>query len=98
MQNDSTNRQSRLFLALFLSLAVWMGINYFFFPPQTPKPKTADEVSKENSEKEKTTGTTADPKAELKKPSAETTKLIPVKPEDEKKFYSQNRFLLSSFF
>ncbi|WP_039937004.1 membrane protein insertase YidC [Leptospira terpstrae] len=86
MQNDSTNRQSRLFLALFLSLAVWMGINYFFFPPQTPKPKTADEVSKENSEKEKTTGTTADPKAELKKPSAETTKLIPVKPEDEKKF------------
>lgn len=46
MQNDSTNRQGRLFLALFLSLAVWMGINYFFFPPQPPKPKTADEVSK----------------------------------------------------
>lgn len=87
MQNDSTNRQSRLFLALFLSLAVWMGINYFFFPPQTPKPKTADETSKqEGSEKEKLSGNPADPKAELKKPTTETTKLVPVKPEDEKKF------------
>lgn len=86
MQNDSTNRQSRLFLALFLSLAVWMGINYFFFPPQTPKPKVVDEVSKENSDKETKAGNPADPKAELKKPTTETTKLNPVKTEDVKTF------------
>lgn len=54
MQNDSTNRQGRLFLALFLSLAVWMGINYIFFPPQPPKPKAVDEAAKtEGTEKEK---------------------------------------------
>ncbi|EMM72995.1 hypothetical protein LEP1GSC043_1257 [Leptospira weilii str. Ecochallenge] len=30
------DRQSRLFLALILSMGIWMGVNYFFFP-STPK-------------------------------------------------------------
>ncbi len=50
MQNDPTNRQGRLFLALFLSLAVWMGINYVFFPPPPPKPKNIEKDSKETAE------------------------------------------------
>ncbi|XDD50381.1 membrane protein insertase YidC [Leptospira sp. WS92.C1] len=32
------DRQSRLFLALILSMGIWMGVNYFFFPPAPPKP------------------------------------------------------------
>lgn len=85
MQNDTNNRQGRLFLALFLSLAVWMGINYFFFPPQPPKPKTVDETAKtEGTDKDKTV--TPDPKAEIKKATTESPKLKPVKPEEEKKF------------
>lgn len=34
------DRQSRLFLALILSMGIWMGVNYFFFP-STPK-KTSE--------------------------------------------------------
>ena len=30
-------RQGRLLLAIVLSLGVWMGVNYFLFPPQPPK-------------------------------------------------------------
>lgn len=85
MQNDTNNRQGRLFLALFLSLAVWMGINYIFFPPQTPKPKAVTETTKtEGADKEKTA--TTDPKAEIKKATTESPKLKPVKPEEEKTF------------
>ncbi|MDF3819821.1 membrane protein insertase YidC [Leptospira sp. 96542] len=66
MQNDTTNRQGRLFLALFISLAVWMGINYFFFPQQPPKPKvvtetTSDESKKTESEKQANTNATINP-------------------------------------
>ena len=30
-------RQGRLLLAIVLSLGVWMGVNYFIFPPTPPK-------------------------------------------------------------
>ena len=30
-------RQGRLLLAIVLSLGVWMGVNYFLFPPTPPK-------------------------------------------------------------
>ncbi len=39
MQDDTSNRQGRLFLALFISLAIWMGINYLFPPPKPPESK-----------------------------------------------------------
>ncbi|EMO78306.1 hypothetical protein LEP1GSC127_2054 [Leptospira kirschneri str. 200801925] len=31
------DRQSRLFLALILSMGIWMGVNYFFFPNTSTK-------------------------------------------------------------
>ena len=44
------DRQSRLFLAVLLSLGAWMAVNYFFFP--TPPPKKPD-VKKETTTPEK---------------------------------------------
>ncbi|GBF51078.1 preprotein translocase subunit YidC [Leptospira ryugenii] len=62
MQDDTTNRQGRLFLALFISLAIWMGINYLFPPPKPTQPAkktdqkvvTPEEKTKQEKTKEET--------------------------------------------
>ncbi|EMO84278.1 membrane protein insertase YidC [Leptospira santarosai] len=42
------DRQSRLFLALILSMGIWMGVNYFFFPSA---PNKISETKKTNLDK-----------------------------------------------
>ncbi|AVQ11357.1 Membrane protein insertase YidC [Leptospira santarosai] len=42
------DRQSRLFLALILSMGIWMGVNYFFFPSA---PDKTSETKKTNLDK-----------------------------------------------
>ncbi|EMP01424.1 membrane protein insertase YidC [Leptospira santarosai] len=42
------DRQSRLFLALILSMGIWMGVNYFFFPSA---PNKTSETKKTNLDK-----------------------------------------------
>ncbi|EQA73914.1 membrane protein insertase YidC [Leptospira noguchii] len=43
------DRQSRLFLALILSMGIWMGVNYFFFPSTSTKKNT--EIKQTQSDK-----------------------------------------------
>lgn len=49
------DRQSRLFLALFLSLGIWMGVSYFFGPP--PKPQGSKTTNQEKVGDNKELGT-----------------------------------------
>jgi len=51
------DRQQRIFLAILMSLGIWMAFNYFFFPPvekkivQKPQsPQTQDEVQSKPDE------------------------------------------------
>lgn len=98
MQNDTTARQGRLFLALFISLAAWMGINYFFFPqkPEVPKtqvtPVTADPKKEANQESVKE----AAKNKEL--PSADAqTKPVAVDAKDIKTYHIKTDSFLVSF-
>ncbi|MCG6191777.1 membrane protein insertase YidC [Leptospira sp. FAT2] len=60
------DRQSRLFLALILSMGIWMGVNYFFFPSNPPKktPETKEANSDKPSETKKTDPAPNEPKKE----------------------------------
>lgn len=86
MQTDQNNTQGRLFLALFLSLAVWMGINYIFFPP---KPQATKQIIEPMEEVKPTASTT-----ELKQ-IPETKPLY--KKEDIKNFSLKTDAFLISF-
>jgi len=56
------NRQQRIFLAILMSLGLWMLFNYYFFPPKTKPPvKTeANQVQPTSQENE----TVPEPKVE----------------------------------
>lgn len=90
MQNDTMNRQGRLFLALFLSLAVWMGINYLFFPPpvKTEKPKEVSNIE--------TTPKEVAPPTKIKEVE-ESLKLPAVKTEDVKSYSIRTDSFLVEF-
>lgn len=101
MQNDSTNRQGRLFLALFLSLAVWMGINYIFFPPPPPKVKETPVTSGETSDP-KNPQTKDQQNPDLKKEKQTITaptnsKLNKVNPSDIKRYTIKTDSFLVEF-
>ncbi|AXR67415.1 membrane protein insertase YidC [Leptospira mayottensis] len=72
------DRQSRLFLALILSMGIWMGVNYFFFP-STPK-KTSEtkeaNVDKPSDKKQNQIQTEEKKEPQIALPSKET-KIIP---------------------
>jgi YidC/Oxa1 family membrane protein insertase len=92
-------RQGRLFLALFLSLGIWMLLQYFFFPPEIKPPAKSDqELSDTVNQSESQTKKETDPQNQLpgsggtasgqtltgqKVPSAPA----PVDPSKIKKFY-----------
>ncbi|MDV6234164.1 membrane protein insertase YidC [Leptospira ellisii] len=83
------DRQSRLFLALILSMGIWMGVNYFFFPPApAPKKSEAKETTAgKTSESKKTDPVSAQKKEE--QISASPVKEIskPPIPTDAKKAF-----------
>ncbi|WP_246047421.1 membrane protein insertase YidC [Leptospira ognonensis] len=100
MQEDSTNRQGRLFLALFISLAIWMGINYLFPPPKPPeKPKTVvtTDPSKDPTKPDisKVTNPTESALEKIKNDFAKT--LTPVKKDDIKTFSIKTDSFLVKF-
>jgi YidC/Oxa1 family membrane protein insertase len=87
------DRQGRLFLALFLSLGIWLGIQYFFFPPE-PAPKiepitTEDAEGKDSIDPTKQDASKKDvnesTKSEILPPPVITTKKIDT--ANIKKFY-----------
>ncbi|WP_241547844.1 membrane protein insertase YidC [Leptospira stimsonii] len=79
------DRQSRLFLALILSMGIWMGVNYFFFPSAPPKktPETKEATSDKPSDnkKENKTQTEKTKEAQITAPVKE----VKVAPSDIKK-------------
>lgn len=93
-------RQGRLLLAIVLSLGVWMGVNYFLFPPQPPKkPPIAN-----NAKDAKTADVAKEAKdsKETKVPEKNPTTLKPVEvkeidPKDIKKFYIVTSSFLAEF-
>ncbi|EKR83852.1 membrane protein insertase YidC [Leptospira interrogans] len=57
------DRQTRLFLALILSMGIWMGVNYFFFPntsikKNTETKQTQSDKTSENTKQQITSGKT----------------------------------------
>ncbi|EKR75060.1 60Kd inner membrane protein [Leptospira noguchii str. 2006001870] len=48
------DRQSRLFLALILSMGIWMGVNYFFFPNTSTKKNTETKQTQSDKTSENT--------------------------------------------
>ncbi len=57
------DRQTRLFLALILSMGIWMGVNYFFFPNTSTKKntetkQTQSDKTSENTKQQITSGKT----------------------------------------
>jgi YidC/Oxa1 family membrane protein insertase len=99
MQEDNTNRQGRLFLALFISLAIWMGINYLFPPPKPPEKK----ITAQDTDPAKDAGKTEDKtlkatQTPLEKIKSELSKnLAPVKSEDIKTFSIRTDSFLVKF-
>ncbi|NCN09278.1 MAG: membrane protein insertase YidC [Leptospira sp.] len=84
-------RQGRLFLALFLSLGIWLGIQYFFFPPELKK-VDGNQTSEDASLKEAISDSNKDPKVATQEINKPTIKAIPsgIKPVDPasiKKYY-----------
>jgi YidC/Oxa1 family membrane protein insertase len=76
------DRQGRLFLALFLSLAIWMGINMVFFPNQD---KAKPSASNTETTSEKSIELKQTPNATLVAPTKPTREIIPVvQPKDIK--------------
>ena len=54
-EKDNSNRQTRLLLALFLSMGVWFFINYTFFPPQETNKVSVSSNKSSQNETEKLT-------------------------------------------
>ncbi|PJZ41202.1 preprotein translocase YidC [Leptospira kmetyi] len=73
------DRQSRLFLALILSMGIWMGVNYFFFPSAPPKKpsETKEANSDKPSEKKQDQVQTEKKKESLTAAPVQETKVIP---------------------
>ena len=97
-------RQGRLLLAIVLSLGVWMGVNYFLFPPTPPK-KTPVADKTDVAKDTKTADVSKDTK-EVKTPTPDKkensvlTKPTEIKPIDEKeikKFYIVTTSFLAQF-
>lgn len=87
------DRQPRLFFALFISLALWLGIQYVFFPPK-PKIDTENtEILGDKTKDEVGSSIAGSPVVPTKKaeitpaPAVETKKSSNVDPRDIKKFY-----------
>jgi YidC/Oxa1 family membrane protein insertase len=100
MQDDSKNRQGRLFLALFISLAIWMGINYLFPPPKPPEPTKATVATDPSKDPGKIADAALDKPVEtpLQKITNELNKnLAPVKKEDVKTFSIKTDSFLIKF-
>ncbi len=98
MQNDNFNRQFRLLIAIFISFALWMGINYLFFP-QKPKPKKNDPTTNTTQENKNGTETKKDP-ASVKETKVETASEKPlavVKAEDIKTYSIKTDSFLVKF-
>ncbi|MDZ4728016.1 MAG: membrane protein insertase YidC [Leptospira sp.] len=99
MQEESSNRQGRLFLALFISLAIWMGINYLFPPAKPPVTKTTNTTAVDPTKDpkktvvEKVTATSAAEKSILE----EVKNLPVVKKEDIKTFSVKTDSFLVKF-
>ena len=95
-------RQGRLLLAIVLSLGVWMGVNYFLFPPPPPK-KTPIANQVKDAKDAKTVDVAKDSKdAKLpeKKENSVLTKPLEIKtidPKDIKKFYIVTSSFLAEF-
>ncbi|HRG48106.1 MAG TPA: YidC/Oxa1 family membrane protein insertase, partial [Leptospiraceae bacterium] len=94
-------RQGRLLLAIVLSLGVWMGVNYFLFPPTPPK-KTPITNQVKDAKDAKTVDVAKDAKEVKidKKENAVLTKPTDIKvidPKDVKKFYIVTSSFLAEF-
>jgi YidC/Oxa1 family membrane protein insertase len=104
-------RQGRLLLAIVLSLGVWMGVNYFIFPPAPPKKtpitnqvkdakdaKTVDiaKDSKEVKTPEKKENP-VDKKTQFNFSLLQSDDLKPVDEKDIKKFYIVTSSFLAQF-
>jgi YidC/Oxa1 family membrane protein insertase len=84
-------RQGRLFLALFLSLGIWLGIQYFFFPQELKKVSgnsTSEDASLQDAIADKSKEAKASSQ-EAKPPVIKpiTSNLKPVDPASIKKYY-----------
>ena len=94
-------RQGRLLLAIVLSLGVWMGVNYFLFPPTPPK-KNPVAVNADVAKDAKTADSkdAKEVKVPEKKENSVLTKPTEIKPIDEKeikKFYIVTTSFLAQF-
>lgn len=81
------DRQQRIFLAILMSLGIWMAFNYFFFPPVERKavpntPKVAEPAKP--GEKPEEVSIKTDSKLEHPKIEPPSSK---IPPEDIKRFY-----------
>lgn len=85
-------RQSRIFLAVFLTMLVWFGLNFFLDPPKTP-PKHIDPQTK-TVDNANTNQSTGNPPTETKEIKDAT--ITPTTPTEEiKKFHLiTNSFLV----
>jgi YidC/Oxa1 family membrane protein insertase len=90
-------KNSRLMLAIFLSFAIWMGINFIFFPPKPPAAKPPAQENTEVSE-QKPESEPKEPKKEppkLESPIQKATNLIERPVVEKKDFYKvTNSFLV----
>ncbi len=95
MQTDQSNTQGRLFLALFLSLAIWMGINYIFFPPKPQAPKPVATITPDDEKAIATSPKEPSPKVEIRSSNKEA--LNSVNPKDIKSYSIKTESFLVSF-
>ncbi|WCL49007.1 membrane protein insertase YidC [Leptospira sp. GIMC2001] len=80
------DRQGRLFLALFLSLGIWMGIQYVFFPPEPITKQDESAQSDALTESQEAEKAAENPKKSEIKPVV-SADIKPVDPSSVKKFY-----------
>lgn len=81
------DRQGRLFLALFISLGLWLGIQYVFFPPTEKTKSDPIEIGQNEPGNDKTNSTPEKPKIESPSTPVATIPLKPVDPSNVKKYY-----------
>jgi len=94
-------RQGRLLLAIVLSLGVWMGVNYFLFPPTPPKktPPVADNADVAKDAKTADVKEVKIPTPDKKENSVLTkpTEIKQIDEKDIKKFYIVTSSFLAQF-